>query len=49
MKREWHVVFGAVLAVCAVATIVVLGFDWGVERVKTAAVSIPAPIVFQPK
>ena len=49
MKREWHVVFGAVLAIFAVAAIVVTGFGWGVERVKTAAISIPAPILFQPK
>lgn len=49
MQREWHVVFGAVLGILAVATIVVFGFNWGVERVKTAAVSIPAPIMFQPK
>ncbi|MBV9348415.1 MAG: hypothetical protein JO245_10610 [Pseudolabrys sp.] len=49
MTREMHMVFGALLGVCAVLALIVFGFDWGVERVKTAAIDLPAPILFQPK
>jgi putative Ca2+/H+ antiporter (TMEM165/GDT1 family) len=41
--------FGIVLGVMLVIAVVVIGFDLGAERIKTASLSVSPPLIFVPK
>jgi hypothetical protein len=43
------ILLGVVLGLLFVIGVVVIGFNWGTETIKTAALPIEAPILFQPK
>jgi hypothetical protein len=43
------ILLGVVLGLLFVIGVVVIGFNWGTETVKTAALPIDVPILFQPK
>jgi hypothetical protein len=40
---------GVILGVLFVVGVVVIGFNWGTETIKTASLPISPPIMFQPK
>ena len=43
------ILLGAILGVLFVIGVIVIGFDVGAEKVKTASLPISPPILFQPK
>lgn len=43
------ILLGAFLGVLFVIGVVTLGINWSAETIKTAALPIDAPILFQPK
>jgi putative Ca2+/H+ antiporter (TMEM165/GDT1 family) len=43
------VLLGVVLGLLVVIGVVVIGFNWSTETIKTAALPIDVPILFQPK
>jgi len=43
------ILLGVVLGLAFVIGIVVIGFNWSTETIKTAALPIDTPIMFQPK
>jgi hypothetical protein len=43
------ILLGVVLGLLFVIGVVVIGFNWSADRVKTAALPIDMPILFQPK
>ncbi len=43
------IMLGVALGLLFVIGVVVIGFNWGTETIKTAALPIEAPIMFQPK
>jgi putative Ca2+/H+ antiporter (TMEM165/GDT1 family) len=43
------ILLGVVLGVLFVIGLVVIGFNWSTETIKTAALPIDVPILFQPK
>ena len=43
------VLLGVALGLLFVIGAVVIGFNWSAETIKTAALPIDAPIMFQPK
>ena len=40
---------GALAALVFGVAILVVGVDWGIERVRTTALSVPPPLLFLPK
>ena len=45
----FSVFFGILLGVLLVVIVLIIGFDVGAERIKTASLSMPAPLIFIPK
>ena len=43
------ILLGLALGLLFVIGVVVLGFNWGTDTIKTAALTIEPPIMFQPK
>jgi hypothetical protein len=43
------ILLGVVLGVLFVVGVVVIGFNWGTDTIKTAGLPIDPPILFQPK
>jgi putative Ca2+/H+ antiporter (TMEM165/GDT1 family) len=43
------ILLGVVLGLLFVIGLVVIGFNWSTETIKTAALPIDVPILFQPK
>jgi hypothetical protein len=43
------ILLGVALGLLFVIGVVVLGFNWGTDTIKTAALPIEPPIMFQPK
>lgn len=43
------ILLGLALGLLFVIGVVVLGFNWGTDTIKTAALPIEPPIMFQPK